>query len=182
MELTSGNNNVSELQGQRITDIDYAEAKEKWLTDLDWRLIHTAMTHSDFNGSPIWLAKKLNQALDKVTEALYGLISLGIVEIKDSKFQRTVDHYFLTSEEFGEDRIIAAYKDLTLQHLSKLTTGSQRGTSFYTLATTNESVTKCKSKIRDAVRELVEESKNTKDENFYTLSISINHVESGKEG
>lgn len=80
------NDSSVDLPSKHTLNAPYTESLYKFLGDLDWRSIHALFDHQDFNPSYRWIAAQIGCTVEKVSEAIEGLITLGIVHRTDSGF------------------------------------------------------------------------------------------------
>lgn len=72
----------------------YTESLYNFLGDLDWRAIHALFDHQDFNPSYKWISSEIGCGVEKVSEAIEGMITLGILK-------RTEDGFAVTKKDLN---------------------------------------------------------------------------------
>ncbi len=67
--------------------ISYADALENYRTNTDWWIVFDSFELPNAIGSALWIAGRTGLSVDTVTEALEGLVVLGLVKRIDKGFE-----------------------------------------------------------------------------------------------
>jgi DNA-binding Lrp family transcriptional regulator len=171
-----------DLPSRQGKNAPYTESLYKFQGDLDWRAIHALFDHQDFNPSHKWIAGQIGCSVEKVVEAIEGLITLGIIK-------RTTDGFAIAKKDFSfsdlgeinrESRIDSNI--LLTQQISQkrnyVSPGFDR-TSF--VSSNKELTTELFEKISELITDYRKKSLESHKDGVYSLAVIATDILSGEK-
>jgi hypothetical protein len=114
-----------ELNAQFNADLNHFYGN--WI----WRAVECLVEAPDFDPSPKWAAKRLNVSVEKIVDAMEGLIRLGYVERTGSSFKSRIPEYHLSPDDLTREQLLEGHSKLAPQVISKLKPTSKFTTWFF---------------------------------------------------
>lgn len=156
--------------------LTYDEALKHYFGDWVWKAAYAYLDHHEFDGSPLWLSRKLDEDLESVVHALEGLITLGLATRRDKSY-RSKKRQFIIPDEYNEyGSRLNQHKALARQVLNQMS--GKRKTLFrnlFLLADTND-IVNFYEKTEERFVELMDSSENPSD-NAKVYCITLEGVE-----
>lgn len=134
--LDSTNNSSSEINlasGAPTSPISYADALENYRKNTDWWIIFDSLDLPSSMGSALWISGRTGISVESVTEALEGLVVLGLLRKSPNGYEKAKINFDLPSDnqtklQRMEDHALISRQ--ILNHLNEDARGAIRFASF----------------------------------------------------
>lgn len=161
-----------DLPSKQTANAPFNSSLAKFLGDLDWRSIHALFDHQDFNPSLRWIAGQVGCTVEKVAEAIEGMITLGVVK-RTSEGYEVVQKDILFSEpdQVSRETRIDSNIMLAKQIADKrdyVATGFDR---VAILSSNKSLIDELHHKIADALKDFRQKSLENKKDGVYCISV-----------
>gem|GEM_PF-2552073 len=161
--------------GVATSPISYADALENYRTNTDWWIVFDSFELPNAIGSALWIAGRTGLSVDTVTEALEGLVVLGLVKRTDKGFEAVKNVLHVTTADQNKKKRMEEHALISRQVLNHLGENARGALRFASLASNIEIVAEMYEKINKAILEADEQSKKLRRDqidNIYLASFT----------
>lgn len=121
-------------QGASRSPISYADALENYRTNTDWWIVFDCFELPNAIGSALWISGRTGLSLDTVTEALEGLVLLGLAKRTDKGFEAVKNVIKLPNEDLTKQKMMENHALISRQVLNHLTDNARGALRFASFA------------------------------------------------
>lgn len=169
-----------DLPSKQSINAPYSESLYNYHADLNWWAIHALFDHQDFNPSYRWIASQVGCSIEKVSEAIEGLITLGLIQRTSDGFALIKKHLNFNetgkiSREFRIDTNIALAQQIANKR-NYTATGFDRITVS---ASNKELVYELFEKLNIAIEEFRNKSLECKKDGIYSVALMSTDIKTG---
>ncbi len=189
--LDSTNNSNSEINlasGAPTSPITFADALENYRKNTDWWIIFDSLDLPSSMGSALWISGRTGISVESVTEALEGLVVLGLLRKSPNGYEKAKINFDLpsdnqTKQQRMEDHALISRQ--ILNHLNEDARGAIRFASFASniqiIADLYQKIDKALLEAQELSRKLPREQLNNVYLAFYT-SITALPLDTKRKG
>ncbi len=172
--------NGIDLPSKHTINAPFTESLYKYHADLNWWSIHALFDHQDFNPSYRWIASQVGCNVEKVSEAIEGLITLGIVKRTEDGFAIVKRDVKLADigeipREYRIDTNIALAQQIANKR-NYIATGFDK---VAVVASNQELVYELFDKLSAALAEFRKKSLECKKDGIYSVSLMSTDIKTG---
>lgn len=163
------------VEGASKSPISYSDALENYRSNTDWWIVFDSFELPNAIGSSLWIAGRTGLSLDTVTEALEGLVVLGLIKRTDKGFEAVKNVIQLPSEDQTKQKRMENHALVSRQVLNHLTDNARGALRFASFASNIQIVADMYKKIDQAILEADEQSKKlnrSQIDNIYLVSFT----------
>lgn len=169
--LAQGSQDQKLSSGTESGPVSYADALENYKKNTDWWIIFDSFDLEGSKGSALWIASRTGFTVEAVTEALEGLVVLGLVKKSEQGFEKIKEEFdpvqSLSKAEVFEDHAMISRQ--VLNHLLPEAKGAVRFASF---ASNINIIAEMYQKINEAIIEADKKSKKLKRDQIDNIYLS----------
>lgn len=145
--------------GLESNSISYADALENYRTNTDWWIVFDSFELSGAHGSALWISGRTGLGLDTITEALEGLVVLGLVKRTEKGFEAVKDVIHLPNNDQTKLKKMEDHALISRQVLNHLGENAKGALRFASFASNIQIIAEMYEKINKAILEADEQSK-----------------------
>lgn len=173
--LENNKSTASLAAGTSQSPISYADALENYRMNTDWWIVFDSFELPNAIGSSLWISGRTGLSLDTVTEALEGLVMLGLIKRTDKGFEAVKNVIKLPNEDLTKQKYMENHALISRQVLNHLTDDARGALRFASFASNIKIIAEMYEKINQAILDADEQSKKlSRDQidNIYLASFT----------
>lgn len=167
--------NTSLAVGTSSSPISYADALENYRTNTDWWIVFDSFELPNSVGSALWIAGRTGLSVDTVTEALEGLVVLGLVARTSKGFEAVKNVLHIPNDNQTKQKKMDEHALISRQILNHLHDEAKGALRFASFASNIQIIAEMYEKINKIILEADEKSKSLsrdKIDNIYLSSFT----------
>lgn len=172
--------------GTATSPISYADALENYRTNTDWWIVFESLDLPNAVGSSLWLSGRTGISVETVTEALEGLVVLGMLKKSQNGYEKIKLNFNFPHEGQTKQQRIEEHALISRQILNHLHHEARGAIRFASFASNMQIIADLYQKIDKALIEAQEQSRKLPKEqldNVYLASYtSITSLQTGQTG
>lgn len=184
--VASGTGNLS--VGASKSSVSYADALENYRRNIDWWIVLESLDLSNATGSSLWVSEKTGISVELATEALEGLVVLGLIKNGSNGFEKIKSHFDVPWNDKTKAQKLEDHALISHQVMNRLDEDARGAVRFAAFASNLEIIKEMYFKIDKLILDAQEKSKKlsaSQLDNVYLVSYtSVNgahYSSSGKE-
>lgn len=181
----TGDQNISLAAGVATSPISYADALENYRNNTDWWIIFDSFDLPSAIGSALWISGRTGLSVDVVTEALEGLVTLGLVGRTTKGFEKIKTEILLPHENQTKQERMEKHALISRQVLNHLHDNAKGALRFASFASNIQIIAEMYTKIDQAILEADERSKKlprNQIDNVYLMSFTAVTTTQSQDG
>ena len=170
--------------GQNINPVSYADALENYRKNTDWWIVFDALDLPNAIGSSLWLSGRTGISVEVVTEALEGLVVLGLVTKNQKGFVKIKETLVIPNNDLTKIKRMEDHATISRQVLNHLNEDTRGYIRFSSMPSNHQIIQEMYEKINQIIFEADAKSKSLpsdKIDNIYLTTFtsisSINYKE-----
>lgn len=172
--------------GASTSPITYADALENYRKNTDWWIIFDALDLPNAVGSALWIAGRTGFSVENITEALEGLIVLGLLEKSRNGYEKVKTNFNVPNDNKSKLQKMEDHALISRQILNHLNEQARGAIRFASFASNVEIIADLYQKIDKALLEAQDKSLSLQKEqldNVYLVSYtSISSLPTNSNG
>ena len=171
--------------GMATSPISYGDALENYRNNTDWWIIFDCFDLPNAVGSALWISGRTGLSVDIVTEALEGLITLGLVARTSKGFEKIKSEIVLPHENQSKQERMLKHALISRQVLNHLQENAKGALRFASFASNLQIIAEMYDKIDKAILEADEQSKKlprNQIDNVYLMSFTAVTTTQSQDG
>lgn len=174
------------VMGASTSPITYADALENYRKNTDWWIIFDALDLPNAVGSALWIAGRTGFSVENITEALEGLIVLGLLEKSRNGYEKVKTNFNVPNDNKSKLQKMEDHALISRQILNHLNEQARGAIRFASFASNVEIIADLYQKIDKALLEAQDKSLSLQKEqldNVYLVSYtSISSLPTNSNG
>lgn len=170
--------------GASTSPITYADALENYRKNTDWWIIFDALDLPNAVGSALWIAGRTALSVDTVTEAIEGLIVLGLLKRTEKGFEKVKDVLIVPNNDQSKAKLMDDHALISRQILNHLNEDAKGALRFASFASNIQIIAEMYEKINQAIFDADEKSKKLSrgqiDNIYLTSFTAVTATKTGK--
>lgn len=163
-EMQTGSQAIRLSEGNSGSPISYADALENYRKNTDWWIVFDTFDLSGAVGSSLWISGRTGLSVDTVTEALEGMVVLGLLVRTAKGFERVKKVLHLSNEDQTKQKRMEDHALISRQVLNHLHENARGALRFASFASNIQIIAEMYEKINKAILEADEQSKKNEPE------------------
>lgn len=173
--------------GVATSPISYADALENYRTNTDWWIVFESLDLPNAIGSALWLSGRTGISVETVTEALEGMIVLGLLKKSHNGYEKIKLNFDIPHEGQTKQQRMEEHALISRQILNHLHNDARGAIRFASFASNIQIIADLYQKIDKALLEAQEQSRKLPKDQLdnvylasYTSITSLPIIQTGK--
>lgn len=162
-------------EGASRSPIRYADALENFRRNTDWWVVADVLDLPNAVGSALWVAQKTGFSVEDVSEALEGLVVLGLLKKSEKGFEKVKRDFDVPWTDQSKQQKLDDHALISRQILNHLNESARGAIRFASFASNIEIIAEMYRKVDQALNEAQEKSRKLKPsslDNVYLVSYT----------
>lgn len=162
-------------KGALNSSVSYADALENYRRNMDWWVVLEALDLEHAVGSAIWLSQKTGISVENTTEALEGLVVLGLLKNGPKGFEKIKKNFDVPWNDKSKVQKLEDHALISHQIMNRLDEEARGAVRFSAFASNIEIIKEMYFKIDKLILEAQEQSQklnSSKLDNVYLISYT----------